>query len=67
MTYRIFQVGSRVELRGLDLQDTGTVIKIGRLRATVKCDTPVSTLDARGRKKRPAQPYAFLYKNLRII
>ncbi len=68
MQVRVFKVGQRIALRGLELQDNGTITKIGRLRATVKLDTPFSTTDAIGRKKqlRKTDP-AFEYKNLRIL
>ena len=65
-TYRIFKIGSRVQLRGLDLQGQGTITKIGRLRATVALDSP--QLDNRCKEPRPVKfPYAFEYKNLRLI
>ena len=64
---RIFKVGSRVELRGLELKGCGTVTKIGRTRATIKLDAPPSTTDAIGRKKRPAADYAHEYKHLRLL
>lgn len=69
--FRIFKVGSRVETRGLDPSCylTGTVIKIGRERATVRFDDEfVQTHDAIGRRKaRPHDSFAYLYKNLRLL
>ncbi len=61
---RIFKVGSRVALRGLDLQGAGTVTKIGRLRATVALDQP--RLDQRFKTPTLSKPFAFEYKNLRL-
>lgn len=65
MTTRIFKVGSRVALRGLDLQGFGTVTKIGRLRATVALDDP--RMDQRFNEPKPSKPFAFEYKNLRLL
>jgi len=67
MTYRIFKVGSRVALRGLELQGTGTVIKIGRVRALVKLDVIPDCADAIGRRVRPKDEHDFPYKHLRLI
>lgn len=62
-----FKIGSRVELRGLELQGTGTIIKIGRLRALVKLDAIPQCADAIGRRVRPKDEHDFFYKNLRIL
>jgi hypothetical protein len=67
MNIRIFKVGSRVALRGLELHGTGIVTKIGRDRATVRLDQAEMPIDAIGRKKRPAKDWAFQYKNLRLL
>lgn len=64
---RIFKVGSRVALRGLELRGQGTVTKIGRTRATVHLDEPFPEVDAIGRRKRPAKDWAFQYKNLSLV
>lgn len=65
MTYRIFKVGQRVQLRGLVMQGTGTITKIGRNRATVQMDTPLRDL-RRNDFREKALP-TFEYKHLRIL
>jgi hypothetical protein len=63
---RIFKVGSRVALRGLDLQGEGTIVKIGRTRATLALDAP--QMDNRMKEPKPVKyPYPFEYKNLRLL
>lgn len=66
MNIRIFKVGQRVQLRGLVMQGTGTIIKIGRARATVQLDTPLRDLRMNKFQEQKTLP-TFEYKHLRIL